>query len=388
MVVRPLMAWPRTSAAAFFALMILSVQAVAPAQSQTTAPSQKPERQGPVTAASVVWVGHSLIEAKVETPRGTVDLISMVGNFARHKGLAYNQLGHTLWGSPLSALWRGAPHSYPRDAQAMVERRKSLANKAQDFDTMVLTEVVPLTAKLMQLEFSSYYLRRFYCTLKQANPAARVYLYETWAHLQANGPKADAAELNGFDWFAQMKAQRSIWRRLVDEAQRPSVAQPGWLSRLGLSWHTDAGCTATDPIYVVPVGDAFVAIARRLQKPQPGDAFALPSGDMLAVTDFFANPYLNWPTPWPASDGNPAAVLAQLKLRDSAKPHDDIHLSSVGIYVAALVHFATLYRTSPVGLPMPPEIGDQVGQTLQRIIWKTVRDEPRSGVSGKAIDNN
>ena len=81
------------------------------------------------------------------------------------------------------------------------------------------------------------------------------------------------------------------------------------------------------------------------------------------------------------TDIDPATALAALSLRDPDQPHDDVHLSATGIYVAALVHFATLYRQSPVGLPAPPDIGDAVGHTLQSIVWQTVLAEPRAGVA-------
>ena len=231
-------------------------------------------------------------------------------------------------------------------------------------------------------------MRKFYCALKTANPAARVYIYETWANLQGNGPRAADPPAHRFDWFAEMNTQRENWRRLADAARKPNVAMPGRLSRFGLTWRTDAGCKITDPIYAVPVGEAFVAIARRIQAPQTSDVFELPSGPPLALTDLFANPYVDWPQSWPITRGggdiDPAAVVATLTLRDAAQPHDDIHLSVTGIYVAGLVHFATLYRQSPVGLPSPPDIGDAVARTLQHIVWETVRNEPRTGVDANA----
>ena len=343
------------------------------------------ERLGPADAASVVWVGHSLIQTQVETAQGPVDLMSLVGAFAAHRGVRYTHLDHTLWGSPLSALWRGAPHGYERDASDMVARREAFERDAQNYDTMVLTEVLPLTAKVMRLEASSYYLRLFYCALKKANPAARVYLYQTWAHFQGTGPNAVDPPAHRYDWLQEMNSQRRNWHRLADTACRPGVAMPGWLSRFGLSRRSNAGCDIADPIYAVPVGDTFIAIAERLNNPHPADDFALPAGTNLALADFFTNPYIDWPDGWPVSgadtDIDPATALAALPLRDPDQPHDDVHLSATGIYVAALVHFATLYRQSPVGLPAPPDIGDAVGHTLQSIVWQTVLAEPRAGVA-------
>ena len=135
------------------------------------------ERLGPANALSVVWVGHSLIETKVQTARGEVDLVSTVADFARHGGLSYNQLQHTLWGSPLSALWRGSPHSYEHDAAAMVGRREAFEREAQNYDTMVLTDVVPADAEghaagIQQLLFAQVLL----CTEDSQSGSTRIHL--------------------------------------------------------------------------------------------------------------------------------------------------------------------------------------------------------------------
>jgi hypothetical protein len=74
-------------------------------------------------------------------------------------------------------------------------------------------------------------------------------------------------------------------------------------------------------------------------------------------------------------------MIAALTLRDPAAAPDDIHPSQVGVYFAALVHFATLYRRSPVGLPAFSEIGAALAGTLQSIAWEIVRNDARTGCS-------
>jgi hypothetical protein len=331
-------------------------------------------RLGPRDSATVYWVGHSLIEAKAPTANGEMDLMTLVGTLARAKGLRYEMGDHTLWGSPLSALWRGKPHSYDRDASAMVEKRRQFEAEAGKYDSMVLTEVIPVK-RALDNEYSAHYVRRFYCTLKSANPQAQIYLYESWVNLQGGDPHAGYPPAHLFNWRDEMRAARAAWETLADAASQPKVTEPGWLSSFWPST-TNAGCDVTDPIFIVPVGRAMLALADRIASPEPGDAFELPTGARLAMTDLFANPYLADET-GPGGQDRQAPVR---RLRDPSKPHDDIHPGAIGIYFNALVHFATLYRQSPEGLPDFEALGPAVSRTLKCIAWDVVASDPRAGV--------
>lgn len=345
-------------------------------------------RLGPVQSRSVYWVGHSLTEAKAETPSGPIDLMTTVGRLAAAAGHGYELGDHTLWGSSLSALWRGRPHSYQRDASVMVPRREAFERGSGRYDTLVMTEGIPLRPPF-GAEFSPYYARRFYCTLKRANPAARVYVYQTWVHLHASDPNGRYGPPHRFDWRQKMVEQRKAWELLADLARSPEQRAPGgWLSRIGLHPQSDAGCAITDPIFMVPVGNAFVMIRDRLLAPLPGDDFVKPDGTRLSTGDLFANAYLDWPPDWPVStgagDAGQTERLASLRLRDPSRPVDDIHPGAIGIYVSALVHFATLFRRSPVGLPHPEVVSEGLARTLQCIAWQTVVADERSGVAAPA----
>ena len=353
------------------------------------ASSQNRERLGPKNDASVYWVGHSLVEVKVTNDWGEHSLMTVLQRLASSRGLGYRFGDHTLWGSPISALWRGRPHSYFRDASQMVAKREEFERTAGQYDTLVITEGLPLKPSLT-VEYSSYYLRRFYCTLKQANPAARVYLYQTWVNFHANDTYSKFPPIHKFDWRAEMIAQRKIWEQLADEAARPEVRAPGMLDRIGLGSKSDAGCSIEAPIFIVPVGQAMLALSDYLAKQETGDALRLPNGDVLTIGHVFGNTYVDWPQEWPLRDDtkdlDPAPILDKLKLRDPNRPIDDIHASALGVYFASLVHFATIYRQSPMGLPAPSAIGEDVAQLLQCVAWKTVVNDPRSGVLGNADD--
>lgn len=314
---------------------------------------------------SVYWVGHSLLDGKARDETGEYSIMTLVGRFAEARGLSYEMFDHTLWGSPLSAQWQGKPHSYERDATVLREKRIAFEQNAARYDTLVMTEGIPVEGAL-QNEYSPLYARSFYCALKSKNPAGRVYLYESWTNYHGD-PHQKKHSLD-FDWLSEMKRLRPIWDDLADQASKPAVRQPGLLSKVGLSFTTDAGCTHTDPIMIVPVGTTLVAIAERLKSPQSGDIFTFADGSPLAMTDFFANPYVKDAT-------------GATKLRDGSKDLDDIHASDIAIYVASLVHFATLYGENPIGLPFSQRIGQNLAWTLQRITWETVTSDPHSGVT-------
>jgi hypothetical protein len=94
------------------------------------------------------------------------------------------------------------------------------------------------------------------------------------------------------------------------------------------------------------------------------------------------------------------AAIVELKRRIEAKQvpgissirdiyHDDIHLTPKGMYLVALVHFATLYGKNPMG--MSAHMKDEWGNTtvslspatakvFQDIAWKAVIGYKRSGV--------
>lgn len=324
---------------------------------------------GPKSDLSVLWAGHSLMEQKAESSWGSVDLMSIVGRFAESRKLSYVMTDHTLFGSPLSALWRGSPHSFYRNASEMVEKRELFERETDRYDTLVLTDVIPLGGTL-EYEFSSYYVRRFACALWQANPQARVYLYQTWIHFQGS----HRGDGEGFDWRAEMLDERAHWEELGNAAGKAPVEAPHWLSRFGWRAQSDGGCTIEAPIFMVPVGNALLALDARLSAPRLDDHFSWPDQTAFKLIDMVSNPILTTHDTAEKRPNGPA--------RDPSRAADDIHFSLSGIYFSALVHFATLYRQTPVGLPYPTEVGEPLARTFQCIAWETVLGDERAGVLG------
>lgn len=322
---------------------------------------------GPVDARRVYWVGHSLMNGRDPHVPGAQNLMEKVGALAEARGLAYRSFDHTLWGSPLSLLYRGAPHSFERSAPEMRERRRELANSR--YDAMVLTEALPVRVT-REHEHTAYYLARFACDFQQRNPEGRVYLFESWTSFQSANPADGLGSPAGWKWADRLREDRAVHEAIADRASAGAALEPGWAGRL-TRWVREPTCRPAKPIFLVPVGTVLARLAER--------------SEGLSMADLFANPYVEWPAGWPRDDleeEEARRVLATLPRRHPEADVDDVHASDLGVYVAALVHFAVLYRQSPEGLPPLAEgLDARTAARLQRLVWDIVRNDPRTGVS-------
>lgn len=333
---------------------------------------------GPVASRTIFWVGHSLLayeDTHVEEAR---NVMATVEALATARGLGYEGFDHTLWGSPLSLAYTGAPHGYERHEPELVARLSELHERGERYDTLVLTDTVPIDAA-REWEHTSYYATRFACDLLERNPDARVYLYESWVPLQLTGERDDLGSPAAWDWLAAMRREAASYREVADEVSSGSIVEPGRLGRL-LRWVREpAACRLNRPVFVVPVATTFVALAERLLEERWEHA-----GRALSIDDFFVNPMVDWPEDWPRADVDPARaeqIVAGLTPRHADEPPDAIHPSELGSYFAGLVHFATLYRRSPEGAPpLGSGLSPETATRLQRLVWDVVRSDPRSGV--------
>lgn len=324
---------------------------------------------GPADARRVYWVGHSLMSSRDPNVPNGPNLIETVGELARAAGLRYEAFDHTLWGSPLSLAYRGRSHAGRREPE-LASRRAALDRDR--YDTLVLTDTVPIDAA-RRYEHSSYYAARFACDVLQREPAARIYLYESWVGLQG---VADAAPPHTWDWGARLLVERRGYEALADEVSAGQLPEPGFFGRWTRWWSRTC---RPGPVFLVPVGTAFRALATALAD----GSWVREDGSRILLEDFFVNPYVDWPSEWPDAsldEASARARVAGLMLRHPEREVDDIHPSALGIYFAGLVHYATLYRRSPEGLP-PVEALDRVESLrLQRLVWDVVRNDARAGV--------
>ncbi len=335
----------------------------------------------PSHSQSVYWVGHSLMQECVHVDDQQVSLFNLMTCFAESRQFTFEMFDHTLYGAPLSLQWRGKPHSFSRTAPEMNTKRAAFSREAVHFDTFVLTEVVPVK-NVIELEYSAYYLQQFYDTIRSVNANARIYVYESWDYLHGT---ASSLAQNEFDWGVAMDEQRSLWEKISDEASFGAAITPSIKEQLKALIWPNTGCAHRDPIFLVPVGQVFKRLYDVLLDDDVGENLKLANGETLRFSDLFSNPYENWYEAKKKNNKNDTP--STLTLRDASKALDDIHPSAMGIYIVALVHFATLYRVSPVGLPAITVIGERLADQLQQIVWEIVCVDPRTGVVAPKINN-
>jgi hypothetical protein len=337
-------------------------------------------RAGPTDELAVYWVGHSLMNARDGRVEGSRNLIELVGDFAAAQGLAYEGFDNTIYGSCLSMLWRGVPHLHERRVPEMLERLRTLFEHGERFDALVMTEGVPLEGAL-RYEHSPFYAQQFQRALLERNPNARVYLYECWSNLHASDAGRFYPPPSVYDWSARLAEDRARWERIADLASTGAVPAPGLGARLARWFASDRLEPAGHrPIFLVPVGTVFRELAQLAPGARPQIA-----GRPLELADLFSNVYIDWPSSWPLAKALPAAEeqaqIAKLTKRHPDEPLDDIHPSDLGVYIAGLTHFATLYRRTPVGLPANVAgLDEPNARRLQELVWTLVRRDPRTGV--------
>lgn len=263
------------------------------------------------TPLSVYHIGHSLVG------RDMPAMLEQLANARFDTGHSYaSQIGS---GVELEAHWEpdipitdgGAANDHPRFREA----HEAVASGA--YDAVVMTEKIGIEASIKYHD-SWRYVSLWARKALDANPDVRLYLYETW-HRRDRG-----------DWLARLDADLpKFWEReILDRAM------------------ADKGLN--QPIYVIPAGQVFAAIERRLA--------AGPIGEITTTDAFFK---------------------------------DRIHPNDMGNYLVALTHFAVLYSASPVGLPRALARADGTPATalspkaatqLQAIVWQVVTGYPRTGV--------
>lgn len=196
------------------------------------------------------------------------------------------------------------------------------------YDAVVLTEMVELHDAIRYFDSADYFHR--WADLARAGaPKTRIYLYETWHHL--NDPQG--------------------WETRI--AQDLDTL---WLRKLS---GKDIRKAPERPVFLIPAGQVMAAVAR-----------AITAGDIDGLRA-------------------PNALFA----RNAQGGLDTIHINDLGAYLVALTHFAVLYQSSPLGLPHQLKRADgsaadsfsaKAAGQVQRIVWDTVLAQPRTGVATNA----
>jgi hypothetical protein len=267
----------------------------------------------------VFHLGHSLVGRNIPAM-----LEQLAGGGHWHE----SQLG---WGTSLRQHWD------PGEAIAGFEvenahprfRPAAEALATGGYDALVLTEMVEIRAAI-RWHASGDYLARWARAARAANPAARVYLYETWHHL--DDPEG---------WLERI--DRDLVRHWEDEVLRVALAR-------------DPG----GPIHIIPGGQVLARFVRAVEARGGVEGIA-DRRDLFAL----------------APDGS----------------RDTIHLNDLGAYLVALAHLAVLYHRNPAGLPHALLRADgtpadapsaQAAALMQQVVWEVVRSYPKTGVARDA----
>ena len=193
------------------------------------------------------------------------------------------------WGTTLQAHWGDAPiNGFAVENAHLRFRPAQEAVESGDYDAIVLTEMVEIRDSIRWYD-SPKYLALWAEKALAARPDVRLYLYETWHRL--DDPEGWLVRLD-------LDHERYWLRQVLGPALRrlPKGVQ----------------------IHLIPAGPVLAAFVRAVEA---GGGI----GNVRDRSDLFAR----------GDDGRP----------------DVIHLNDLGNYLVALVHFAVLYHTSPIGLP-------------------------------------
>lgn len=274
-----------------------------------------PPLPAPNGAMQVYHLGHSLVGR---------DMPHMLAQLAP-QGHGYNsQLGS---GTSLRGHWEPQEAILDFDVAnhppAYRDARKAVGSG--DYEAVVLTEMVELRDALKYFDAAKY-LGKWADLARAANPAPRLYLYETWHQLD---------DPDG-------------WLERID-----TDLDRHWIQKL---LGPDSRRNPDHPVYLIPGGQVLAAVVR-----------AAEAGDVQDVTrreDFFA--------------------------RDENGALDQIHFNDLGAYVVALTHYAVLYQRSPLGLlhqllradGSPAQaLSAQAAEQVQAIVWRVVQNHPRTGIA-------
>lgn len=193
------------------------------------------------------------------------------------------------WGTTLKAHWGDAPiNGFEAENANPHFRPAHEAVESGDYQAIVLTEMVEIRSAIRYFD-SPKYLALWAQKALAARPDVRLYLYETWHNLDDPEGWLERIDLDlGRYWLSQVLGP--ALQKLPPEAV----------------------------IHVIPAGQVLAEVVRRIEA-------AGGVGGLRDRKDLFAG-----------SDEGEV---------------DTIHLNDIGNYLVALVHYAVLYQSSPIGLP-------------------------------------
>lgn len=197
-----------------------------------------------------------------------------------------------------------------------------------EFDLLVLTEAVPRYGDLINETYE--YADSLARYALQFNPDTKIYLYEDWHCIKSGTPTGCDYDIDANPWRQRLDDDLPMWESVVDTLN----------SRL----------SPTNQVCMIPAGQALAQLYDSIA------VGAVPG--ITSIDDLFS---------------------------------DDIHLTNVGKYFVACVHFSTIFGISPVGATNQTQVwwgGDfediptkQQAKVFQEIAWKVSVEYERSCIS-------
>ena len=251
---------------------------------------------------AVLMVGHSLF--------GSTGPTMLEEALLRGTGDA-SVAAQIINGAPLRYNWQNSADAQGVDARAVLPEG--------DVTHLILTEAIPLANHVQWSETESY-AKAFADLATDANPAAKVYVQETWHSLKSGtGAEVEYDDKAHIPWRERLDQDLPVWEGIVAAV---NARGPGRAA-------------------LIPAGQAMARLYDEIA-----------AGTVPGLTDI-------------------AALF-----------DDDIHLNDTGHFFVAMVQYATLTGQSPVGLPgnfqdrydNPYDMPDtDLARALQRVAWETVR---------------
>jgi hypothetical protein len=196
----------------------------------------------------------------------------------------------------------------PIDVLRELEQPVQLA-PGEKYDRLVITERPDLLGA-MQWEGTLEYLRDYHERVVRQNSEASTLLYQVWPEIDRDDPTT---------WIRYVERELLAWECLAARVNEPLEA---------------AG--RRDRVRVVPAGLALGALVQR------------------------------------ALDGGVPGVEGTVAQKLDAIFVDDLHLTPMGVYLMAAVHYGALFDRSPVGAAGAAPVPAELLPLLQSLAWDTL----------------
>lgn len=269
----------------------------------------------PRDSARIFLSGHSLTDDPLAD--FVLEIAGSLGNdfnYNQQIGIGSPIRVRTLGNSWDNLDWPGYRTGKNRDGVDMdiiaeLEAPQTLG-PGELYDTLVITERHDILGTI-QWEDTAGLLRHYHDRLIDGNPAGHTLFYHSWLDIDKAAPQ---------QWIDHEKGALFAWECVA--------------SKINLVL-ADEG--RSDRLATLPVGAALVDLVERVLADEVAGIGGTTPEKMNAIFN------------------------------------DNVHLTPLGVYYAALVTYAAVFRSSPVGAAVPQGVDPGPAGELQSIAWEFVR---------------